>query len=180
MEITLRAEPPTPLAQDPGEAPRMPAHELRTTSDSVWKAPLSVSSTGSFTMDASGTFPRVPVLVPRTAPVLTFSEDGTPEGHVTQELADWATAEIDKLNITPKQFPWSGTSGACPTTWPADYGLVWQCTLPAGHSDDIRCEAQGVKGAVLASPTETVVTEALKPARRKPTPRPRVQKAQVS
>jgi hypothetical protein len=45
------------------------------------------------------------------------------------------------------------------------------CTLPKGHGDDIRHEAQGVKGAVLASPTEKVATEALKPARKRPAAR---------
>jgi hypothetical protein len=167
----------------------MSQHVLRDPSDphAEWRKP-GTGGTGEFLIAASGAFPRVPVLVPFSAPqsVLEFAEDGTASGLVSDPtvippaVAAWAKGELAHLPGR-KKVPWPGPhSGLCCKTWAADYGLEWMCSLPKGHAADVRCEALGESGATLASPTAALVTEALKPARRKPTPRPRVQKVVTS
>jgi len=111
---------------------------------------------------------KVGSVVPWTAPVLQWDENGRPAGLVSQEQDDWAKAEVDAMNVSWSPTPWPGPrSTGCGHRWAAEVAGQYICTLPKGHGDDIRHEAQGVKGAVLASPTETLTTEALRPARKR-------------
>jgi len=160
MKVILRA--PAPEAPPQSEAgPDVSSHALR----EPWDTPTL----------GRGGFLKTGSIVPWTAPVLLFAEDGNPAGLMSQQLDDEITRELDALGITWSPPPWPGPrSGACEHTWPADYGLSWKCSFPKNHSPDIRCEAQDVKGATLASPTEALHTEAITPARRtarKPAPK---------
>jgi hypothetical protein len=164
MTSTVHADSPAALAQ-PCEAAPMSSHVL----NEPWNTP---------TLSSAGVL-KVGSVVPRTVPesVLAFSQDGTPVGLVADptvipaEVAVWAKAQLAHVPGY-KPLPWPGPhSGSCGTRWEAPEGGMWLCTLPAGHGPGIRCEAQGVKGAVLASPTEALATEAMKPSPRKRTVR---------
>jgi len=157
MKVILRA--PAPEAPPPSEAgPDVSSHALR---NEPWDTPTL--GRGGFLRTGS----VVPATVPWSAPVLTFSEDGTAAGLLSQALDDDIRAELDALNITFTLKPWPGPhSGACAFTWPAEMVGQYICTLPKGHSSDVLHEAAGMKGAVIASPTEALHTESIKPARR--------------
>jgi len=154
MSNTLQAVTPARPDQRDSEAPVMPAHALM-----------------SPTLPPTG-YLKVGSVVPWSAPVLQWDEDGRPAELVSQEQADWAKAEVDAMDVSWSPTPWPGPrSTGCGHRWAAEVAGQYICTLPKGHGDDIRHEAQGVKGAVLASPTEKVATEALKPARKRPAAR---------
>jgi hypothetical protein len=152
MKVILRA--PAPEAPPQSEAgPDVSSHALR----EPWDTPTI----------GRGGFLKTGSIVPWTAPVLLFDEDGTPAGLLSQQIDDDITAELDALNITFTLKPWPGPhSGACAFTWPAEMVGSFICTLPKGHSSDVLHEAAGMKGAVIASPTEALHTESIKPARR--------------
>jgi hypothetical protein len=164
VQILDASRPKAPLQQQ-SEDPPMSAHTLR----EPWDTPTL--GRGGFLKTGS----VVPATVPWSAPVLTFAEDGTASGLLSQQLDDDIRAELDALNITFTLKPWPGPhSGACAFVWPAEMVGSFICTLPKGHSADVLHEAAGMKGAVIASPTEALHTESIKPARRtarKPAPK---------
>lgn len=161
MQILDASRPKAPLQQQ-SEDPPMSAHALR---NEPWDTPTL----------GRGGFLKTGSIVPWTAPVLLFDEDGAPAGLLSQKLDDEITAELDALNITFTLKPWPGPrSNACSFTWPAEMVGVYICTLPKGHSSDVLHEARGSKNALIASPTEALHTEAITPARRtarKPAPK---------
>lgn len=134
-------------------------------------SPMSKHVLTSPTLPPTG-YLKVGSVVPWSAPVLQWDEDGRPAELVSQEQADWAKAEVDAMDVSWSPTPWPGPrSTGCGHRWAAEVAGQYICTLPKGHGDTIRHEAQGVKGAVLASPTEKLTTEALRPARKRPAPK---------
>lgn len=156
MNKSLTA-PPTPqpdsaLTLDPDEV-QMPSHAMRIGPEPAWSVIHATSS---------GAFLPIGSVVPINPPVFN-----APEAPPAPPAENYG-AELDAMGITYEPSPWPGpVSGSCATRWPTGYVGDWICTLPRGHSSDIPCEAQGVKGAVLASKgQERTTTTALVPVRR--------------
>ena len=109
-------------------------HALPDPTGSVWAAADPISK--------SGTFLKVGSVVPFTAPVLTFQENGTAVGLLSESVADEIRAEINALGITwPNEPVQPPKSGSCGETWP-DYCGEWICTLDP-HDEVQEHEAWG-------------------------------------
>jgi hypothetical protein len=116
----------------------------------VWSDPISTS----------GTFTRVPALVPRSSPsgVLNFDDAGVAAGVMSQfeaDVAAWIGQQLDPLMWNPGQIQ-RPVSGRCsfrtPTTWPDGSPAVLFCTRDPKHAG--AHEAQSSAGNVMPLPVD--------------------------
>ena len=165
---------PTPLAEQPDSeaAPLM---------SSPWQAPRDPSESGSFTVNASGSFARVPTLVPWSSPserlsILGWDDDGRPTGVMSQQTADWIASVIRPYVWSPGPIP-PPASGLCArpiaATWPDGSPATLFCSLPPGH--DGLDQTHDTHGNTMPLPAEEP-----RPARKRPAPRRKPEQPEVA
>jgi hypothetical protein len=114
----------------------------------IWSDPVSTS----------GTFTRVPALVPRGGTSLfLFDQDGSAAGFVTQTQADvddFIRSVLDPLDWLPT--PWSLTSDQCSHPdaydWPDGTPGQLFCSLPIDHAG--LHEPKDTRGNVMPRPLD--------------------------